>query len=72
MWLAYFSLPFLSAYFTVCGKRPLYTAYSLYTLKSNSNFSHEKASKELGFTPRGLRDSLADTVKFINEQYKHA
>jgi len=68
MWLAYFSLPFLSAYFTMCGKRPLYTAYSLYTLKSNSNFSHEKASRELGFSPRGLRESLVDTVAFINEQ----
>lgn len=67
MWLAYFSLPFLSAYFTMRGKRPLYTAYSLYTLKSNSNFSHEKASRELGFSPRGLRESLADTAAFINE-----
>ena len=67
MWLAYFSLPFLSAYFKLRGKRPLYTAYSLYTLNSNSNYSHEKASRELGYTPRGLRESLVDTVKFINE-----
>jgi len=68
MWLAYFSLPFLSAFFTMSGKRPLYTAYSLYTLNSNSNFSHEKASRELGFSPRGLHESLVDTVAFINEQ----
>ena len=67
MWLAYFSLPFLSAFFKLCGKRPLYTAYSLYTLNSNSNYSHEKATRGLGFSPRGLRESLADTVKFINE-----
>ena len=67
MWLAYFLLPFLSAYFTILGKRPLYTAYSLYTLKSNGNFSHEKASRELGFSPRGLRESLVDTVAFIKE-----
>jgi dihydroflavonol-4-reductase len=67
MWLVYFSLPFLSAYFKLRGKRPLYTAYSLYTMKSNSNFSHEKASRELGYTPRDLRESLIDTVKFINE-----
>jgi len=68
MWLAYFSLPFLSAFFTMSGKRPLYTAYSLYTLNSNSNFSHEKATRELGFSPRGLYESLVDTVAFINEQ----
>jgi len=67
MWLAYVSIPFLSAYFAIRGKQPLYTAYSLYTLTSNSNFSHEKASKELGYTPRGLRESLVDTVKFIEE-----
>ena len=67
IWLAYFSLPFLSAYFKLRGKRPLYTAYSLYTLNSNSNYSHEKASKELEFSPRDLRESLIDTVRFINE-----
>jgi len=68
MWLAYFLLPFLSVYSTILGKRPLYTAYSLYTLKSNSNFSHEKASRELRFLPRGLRESLVDTVEFLKEQ----
>jgi dihydroflavonol-4-reductase len=67
MWLAYFSIPFLFVYFTVCRKRPLYTAYALYTLKSNSNFSHEKASRELGYAPRDLRESLADTVTFLKE-----
>jgi len=69
MWLAYFLLPFLSTYSTILGKRPLYTAYSLYTLKSNSNFSHEKASRELGYSPRGLRESLVDTVEFLKEYY---
>jgi len=68
MWLAYFSIPFLSVFFKLSGKRPLYTGYSLYTLKSNSNFSHEKATRELGYTPRSLRDSLTDTVAFIREQ----
>jgi len=68
IWLAYLLLPFLSAYFTILGKRPLYTAYSLYTLKSNSNFSHEKASRELGYSPRGLRESLVDTVTFLKGQ----
>jgi dihydroflavonol-4-reductase len=69
IWLAYFLLPFLSAYSSILGKRPLFTAYSLYTLKSNSNFSHEKASRELGFSPRGLRESLVDTVAFLKEHH---
>ena len=67
VWLAYFSFPFISVYFKLRGKRPLYTLYSLYTLNSNSNYSHEKATRELGFSPRDLRESLIDTVKFINE-----
>jgi len=67
MWLACLLLPFLSVYFTILGKRPLYTAYSLYTLKSNGNFSHEKASRELEYSPRGLRESLTDTVAFLKE-----
>lgn len=65
IWLAVFSLPFLGLYFKIRKERPLYTSYSLYTLGSNSNFSHAKAEQQLGFKPRSLKESLADTVKFL-------
>lgn len=68
IFLAQLGLPFLWLYSKIFNKRPLYTSYSLYTLGSNSNFSHEKAEKELGYKPRELKESLADTVAFLKEQ----
>lgn len=65
MWLATVGLPFLSLGAKISKKRPLYTLYSLYTLKSNSNFSHEHASQDLGYSPRPLRESLKDTLAFL-------
>ena len=41
---------------------PLLTPYSLYTLQTNSNFSHEKATKELGFQPRSIEESIKDSL----------
>jgi len=68
MWLARVGLPFLTAKAKMENKRPLYTSYSLYTLRSNSNFSNEKAVKELGFSPRELRESLRDTVQYLKDK----
>lgn len=68
MWVAKLGLPFLSLHFKIRGQRPLYTSYSLYTLKSNSNFSHEKATKELGYSARELKESLTDVVAFLRER----
>ena len=62
MFIAKLSLPFLGLYFKVRRKRPLYNSYSLYTLRSNSNFSHERATQELGYKPRELRESLKDMI----------
>lgn len=45
--------------------RPLYTRYALYTLSSNGNFSHERASQELGYSPRDLKATVRDTVLWL-------
>jgi dihydroflavonol-4-reductase len=63
--VARMGLPFLSIYFKLRRKRPLYTPYSLYTLRSNSNFSHAKATNELNYKPRTLEESLKDAIKFL-------
>lgn len=44
---------------------PLFTPYSMYTLNSNSNFSHEKASHDLDYHPRDMRISLSDTIDWL-------
>ena len=43
---------------------PSFTPYSLHTLFDNSNYSSNKAKKELGYRPRALRESISDTIKW--------
>lgn len=52
-------------YYNVKGKTPLFTKYSLYTLSSNSNFSNEKAKRDLGFVNRNITDTVKDMVMWI-------
>ncbi|MCL2061686.1 MAG: NAD-dependent epimerase/dehydratase family protein [Firmicutes bacterium] len=65
IWVAKLGLPFLSLAAKIKKTRPLYTGYSLYTLKSNSNYSHEKATRELQYNPRDIKESLSETVEFL-------
>jgi len=62
LWVAKCSLPFLLASYSIRGKKPLFSRYSLYTLGSNGNFSHAHATRELDYHPRTLRESLADML----------
>ena len=41
---------------------PLLTPYSVYTLHTNGRFSHEKASRLLGYKPRGIVESIRDSL----------
>ena len=68
MWFAKITAPLAELYYKIRKKPPLYTSYSLYTLLSNSNFSHEKATKELGFVPRDINDTVKDTIVWMKEK----
>ena len=37
---------------------PLFTPYSVYTLHTNGFFSHEKANREFGYSPRDIEESV--------------
>lgn len=52
-------------YYRLVHTKPRFTSYSLATITSNSNISHSKADQELGYDPRPLYESLADTVKWF-------
>ncbi len=65
MWLIKIIVPFLEIYYKILKQPPLFTSYSLYTLKSNAMFSHEKATKQLQYFPRNLNDTLKDTIKWL-------
>jgi dihydroflavonol-4-reductase len=72
MWLARIGAPFLTAFDRLAGRRPLYTGVSLQTLRGNRNISHQKATRELGYHPRPLRETLVDTLSWFEEAGKLA
>jgi dihydroflavonol-4-reductase len=67
MWLAKGTAPLSELYYALLRQPPLYTAYSLYTLTSNSNFTWAKAGRELGYRPRPIRETVLDTVAWLRQ-----
>lgn len=53
------------------GKKTVFTPYSVYTLGSNGNFSHAKASAELGYTVRPKEQTLHDMVRWTIARDAH-
>jgi dihydroflavonol-4-reductase len=70
--LATFTAKIAPLYYRLMHAKPRFTSYSLATITANSNISHSKAFTELGFNPRPLRESLADTANWFlkNKQSK--
>ena len=52
-------------YYKLRRQPPLYTSYSLYTVSGNAAFSHRKADRELGYHPRPLKDTLRDSIGWL-------
>ena len=61
------AVPFVELAARISGHRPLYTAYSLRVLGSNAAYSHEKATRELGYAPRPLTETIQDMVAWLQE-----
>ncbi len=68
--LAKFAALFTPMYYRFAHATPRFTPYSLEVLKSNSNISHAKATRELGYKPRSIYESISDTVKWLLESRK--
>ena len=69
MWMAEAAVPLLRlGGQSCCRQRPLYTRYSLYALKSNDRFDHDKATAELNYRPRDLRATIRDTVRYLKSR----
>lgn len=68
--LAKFAAMFTPMYYRFAKETPRFTPYSLEVLQSNSNISHAKATRELGYSPRSLYESIKDTVKWFLEKKK--
>jgi dihydroflavonol-4-reductase len=65
--LAIYTAPLAKLFSKITGAKQLFTKYSLETIVSNSVISHEKAHRELGYTPRPLAETVYDTVAWWRE-----
>lgn len=65
MWIAKIGAPFIQINAKINKARPLYTLYSLYTLKCADKFSHEKATREFAYSPRPLQETIEDTASYL-------
>lgn len=68
LWVAYVGLPFLWIGSKLTGKRPLYTAAALYSIKSECDFPIEKVKEEFGYTPRPLEETVVDHINFLIDE----
>lgn len=66
-WFAKLTAPIAELYYKILKQPPLYTSYSIYTLSTNSHFSHEKATKEIDYNPRDMKETLKDTVDWLKK-----
>ncbi|MBN1368620.1 MAG: NAD-dependent epimerase/dehydratase family protein [Dehalococcoidaceae bacterium] len=66
-WLAYCAAPLLNAGDRLRGSEPLFTSVSIKAMGEKREISCRKASRELGYEPRPLKTTLADTL----EWFKH-
>lgn len=69
-WFAYITGFMSEIYYKMVKEKPLFTSYAVYTLGTNSNFSIEKAKKELGYNVRDIKVTLKDTIDWLEEEGK--
>lgn len=68
--LASFTANLTPIYYRLAKAKPRITPYSLATLFSNANITHKKASQELGYKARSIKESLMDTIQWFLENKK--
>lgn len=66
--LARFAARFTPWYYRRAKATPVFTPYSLEVLQSSYTVSHAKATRELGYHPRTLYETIADTVSWLFEK----
>ena len=58
---------FTPLYHRLTRTKPLFTKYSIHTLTSESFVSQEKSRRELGHSPRPIRESIVDSIHWFQE-----
>jgi dihydroflavonol-4-reductase len=67
MWLARVGAPFATAAARIVGKEPLYTRHSLHALRNHQLVSHAKATRDLGYRPRPLVETLSAAYDWFRQ-----
>ena len=67
LWFVNMTAPLAELYYRILKQPPLFTSYSIYTLNTNANFSHDKATEELGYFARPMMQTLTDTIQWLKE-----
>lgn len=67
-WLAHFCARFAPLVSRLTKIEPRFTQYSLETVRSNSVISNAKARCELGYAPRPIKETIADSVHWWQER----
>ena len=65
--LAQIAAVFTPLYHRLTRTKPLFTKYSIRTLTSESFVSQEKSRRELGYSPRPIRESIVDSIRWFQE-----
>ncbi|MBN1284566.1 MAG: NAD-dependent epimerase/dehydratase family protein [Anaerolineae bacterium] len=67
MWLARMGIPFVEVWRwrRMTGQRALFTRDTLHALRGNRAISHARAARDLGYRPRPLEETIADTLRWF-------
>jgi dihydroflavonol-4-reductase len=66
--LARLAAPLVEAWSRLTGSTPVYTSESLHALRNHREIRRDKAQRELGYEPRPLEATLADTLAWFRSQ----
>lgn len=66
IWVALLFLPFSMVFDKITGQKPVFTYESLMILKNGEKqFSHEKAKRDFGYSPRGLEETIQSVYEWF-------
>lgn len=67
-WMLKMSLIVTPMFYKLTKRKPLFTRYSISTLRSNAEVTSAKAKNQLGFQSRPVRESMRDHVAWLRKQ----
>jgi dihydroflavonol-4-reductase len=68
LWILYPLIPLVAAAYRIARREPPMTFGAVRLMRAHPAYSHEKAARELGFSPRPLEETLKDTAGFLLER----